>query len=233
MMTLFLNKLHFPVTTLGYGRRVGIWFQGCSIRCPGCVSRDTWELARQDDAMEVDALVEQIAPWLAQADGVTVSGGEPFDQPEALLHLCRRLREAMSGDLLVYSGYASEKLTARHADCLALLDILISEPYQRTTAQTRWLRGSDNQRVHLLTPLARERYGANADTRPWPEQRRLDLMESNGDVWLAGIPSPGMLAELEDALARRGHGVAGTSAQTGPEATQAPPLTTTAAPIRA
>ncbi|MCT5046402.1 radical SAM protein, partial [Pseudomonas aeruginosa] len=27
---------------MGTGRRLGIWFQGCSIRCPGCISADTW-----------------------------------------------------------------------------------------------------------------------------------------------------------------------------------------------
>ena len=41
-MMLYLSRIHFPVTTLGPGRRIGIWFQGCSIRCKGCVSADTW-----------------------------------------------------------------------------------------------------------------------------------------------------------------------------------------------
>lgn len=42
-MRMILSRLHFPVTTLGPGRRIGVWFQGCSIRCAGCISRDTWE----------------------------------------------------------------------------------------------------------------------------------------------------------------------------------------------
>lgn len=42
-MEIAINKIHFPVSTLGFGQRLGIWFQGCSIRCPGCISRDTWE----------------------------------------------------------------------------------------------------------------------------------------------------------------------------------------------
>ena len=37
-----VSRLHFPVTTLGPGRRAAIWLQGCSIHCRGCVSRDTW-----------------------------------------------------------------------------------------------------------------------------------------------------------------------------------------------
>ena len=68
-MKIALNKVHFPITTLGHGRRVGIWTQGCSIHCPGCISRDTWE---PDDAraVEVATLLESLAPWLAEADGV-------------------------------------------------------------------------------------------------------------------------------------------------------------------
>ena len=37
-----INKAHFPVTVLGPGRRIGLWVQGCSIGCKGCVSMDTW-----------------------------------------------------------------------------------------------------------------------------------------------------------------------------------------------
>lgn len=42
-MNLALSRMHFPVTTLGPGDRIGIWFQGCSIRCTGCISKDTWD----------------------------------------------------------------------------------------------------------------------------------------------------------------------------------------------
>ena len=55
-MKLQLNKAHFPVTALGPGRRIGIWVQGCSIQCPGCVSLDTWKPDRSK-AIEVDALI--------------------------------------------------------------------------------------------------------------------------------------------------------------------------------
>jgi anaerobic ribonucleoside-triphosphate reductase activating protein len=31
------------------------------------------------------AILATIEPWLDEADGITISGGEPFDQPEGLL----------------------------------------------------------------------------------------------------------------------------------------------------
>ena len=103
MTTLNLSRLHYPVTTLGPGRRVGIWFQGCSIRCPGCVSVDTW--AAGQGGTTVSAVLAAVSPWLVTADGVTISGGEPFDQVDALLALLRGLRSAGAEDILVYSGY--------------------------------------------------------------------------------------------------------------------------------
>ena len=74
-MRLQLSRLHFPVTTLGVGRRIGVWFQGCSIRCPGCVSLDTWDPAH--GTTTVEDVVTAIGPWLEAADGLTVSGGTP------------------------------------------------------------------------------------------------------------------------------------------------------------
>ena len=202
-MKISLNKVHFPITTLGHGRRVGIWTQGCSIHCPGCISRDTWA---PDDgrAVEVDALVATLAPWLAEADGVTISGGEPFDQPAALAELVAAIRQRNTGDVLVFSGYANEKLFAEHGALTAQLDVLISEPFEAGAGQTLALRGSDNQRVFLLSELARTRYPADLDNSPWPAKRRLDVVVEGDAVWMAGIPHPGEMARLRQELARRG-----------------------------
>ena len=86
--SIALSRIHFPVTTLGPGRRIGIWFQGCSIRCPGCISMDTWAPGR--GITTIDEVVSAIAQWIPTADGITISGGEPFDQPVALIELLER-----------------------------------------------------------------------------------------------------------------------------------------------
>src|SRR4051812_39296619 len=121
---LAISRLHFPVRTLGPGLRVGIWFQGCSIRCPGCVSMDTWDSRR--GGTTVEAVLDAVTPWLPAADGITVSGGEPFDQPEALRVLLSALRERHCGDCLVYSGYPIEEL--KLDSFVGLIDALIADP---------------------------------------------------------------------------------------------------------
>ncbi|PTY00029.1 radical SAM protein [Verrucomicrobia bacterium LW23] len=206
-MKAALNRMHYPVTTLGYGRRVGLWLQGCSIRCPGCVSQDTWEAGNALQHIDVEEIARVWQRWLPAADGLTISGGEPFDQPEALLALMRAWRrdDTRGGDILVFSGYPLETLRARHRTHLRALDVLISDPYEAGAGDTRMLRGSDNQRVTLATALARRRYPRDINTLPWSDgRRRLDMVVAGDDVWMAGIPRRGELARLQAALRERG-----------------------------
>lgn len=202
MTRLYLSRVHYPVTTLGPGRRLGIWFQGCSIRCPGCISVDTWAQGRGETG--VGRLLAGVRPWLAEADGVTVSGGEPFDQPEALQALLGGLRAGFGGDILVYTGHPRARAAPRLPHIEDLIDALISDPFDASADDTLPLRGSDNQRLHLLTPLGRERFSGYDDAGAKP--RALDLMvDGQGDLWFAGIPRRGDFARLRALLFQAGH----------------------------
>lgn len=202
-MDLSLSRMHFPVTTLGPGRRIGIWFQGCSIRCPGCISADTWGPGHR--RLSLEQLLEQITPWLHEAEGITISGGEPFDQFDALRSLLEGLRRLSELDILVYSGYSLEQLNESLLQTKGLIDALISDPYIEALSQTMALRGSDNQRLSLLTPLGRARLGHYE--RPLePTDKALDLMfDESGSVWMAGIPRRDDLLRLRDLLHEQGH----------------------------
>lgn len=202
-MKIGLSRLHFPVTTLGPGRRLGIWFQGCSIRCPGCISADTWRAS--NEPVDVAEVASRVAPWLAQCDGVTISGGEPFDQPQALAALLHQIRARSSASVLVYSGYAYEKLVEFLMAWPGLIDALISDPFELHQSQTKLLRGSDNQRLHLLTDRGRASF-AGYERLASPQDRQLDVMlDDEGVVWLAGIPSRGDMQRLQGLLQAQGH----------------------------
>ncbi len=208
---LQLSRVHFPVTTLGPGQRLGIWFQGCSIRCSGCISADTWGPGRT--VVDVASLLEQVAPWLDQADGVTISGGEPFDQFDALLQMLVGLRQRTAADILVYSGHPLETLQPMLDQARDLIDAVISDPYIEQADQSLALRGSDNQRLTLLTALGRSRL-ASLERASTPADKALDLMfDATGTVWMAGIPRRGDLLRLRELLRAQGHQVQ-TSAHT-------------------
>lgn len=197
-MKLFLNRIHFPVSALGPGRRVGIWFQGCSIRCPGCISRDTWEPGRGE--IELADALRSLQPWLRQADGVTITGGEPFDQREALRALLQAIRAESAGDVLIFSGYEFDALPERFPEVVSeeLADAIVSGPFVSSAGQTLPLRGSDNQELHLLTELGRSRFAV------LDPERRLDVFEDENGLWFAGIPYLEDWATLQRQLAAGG-----------------------------
>ena len=200
---IFINRLHFPVTALGPGRRIGIWFQGCSIHCPGCLSRDTWDFGR--GRVPLEDVAGSLANWLPEADGITITGGEPFDQPGALETLLHWIRQEASfaGNILAFSGYPASELQRRFPDLLARLDAVVAGPYDEGFPQSLPLRGSGNQELVLLSATARERF------EPWLATQRdvppqLDIMWDGREFWMAGIPRRGDLPRLRQALAQHG-----------------------------
>lgn len=201
-MRISISRLHYPVRTLGPGKRIGLWVQGCSIRCKDCISADTW---RPDAGWtQVASVLGQLSVWAGEADGLTVSGGEPLDQPQALAALLRGWRDMSSGTTLLFTGYDWSQARSWFLANPGLADAVIAGPYDRSAGQTLALRGSDNQTLHALTTageafLAYERLVAPAD-------RRLDAMfDEDGTVWFAGIPAPGDFERLRQALAAKGH----------------------------
>jgi anaerobic ribonucleoside-triphosphate reductase activating protein len=211
---LMLNRAHYPVTTLGPGVRAGIWVQGCTIGCHGCASRDTWEA---DASRLVD--VGQLVDWLdslPNVDGLTVTGGEPFQQANAVAALLTEVRALASRrgypvDVLVYSGYAFGALSRRPgaAALLARCDAVITGPYiDRLNPGGPW-RGSANQKLIPLTELGRERFGG-ADAAPTGE-RHLQFSSDGQRLWLIGIPGRGDLGNFERQLMERGLSLDGGS----------------------
>lgn len=200
-MRISLSRIHFPVTALGPGKRIGIWFQGCSLHCKGCLSPDTWEV--KQNSILVDDLITQIRPWFDHADGITISGGEPFEQPEALHALLIGLRQQFIGDIFIYSGYQWNEIKPQVDMMSGLIDALMSEPYQIDVPQTQVLRGSDNQQLHCLTPMGKARF--NTFNRALTEHDKiLDLtMDEEGRLYLTGIPKQGDMARLRELLAQQ------------------------------
>jgi anaerobic ribonucleoside-triphosphate reductase activating protein len=205
-MKIELNKLHHPVTALGPGRRVGMWTQGCSIRCGGCASRDTWE---SDATRSVD--VETLADHIAgidggMLDGITISGGEPFDQADAVAALLRRLdawrrRTGRTIDFLAYSGYELKRLERDHGELLGLLDAVITGAFvARRPTRLIW-RGSANQRLIPLSGLGQERYAPYADAEVERPPFQVTVDES---IWYVGVPRAGDIERLDTALAEAG-----------------------------
>lgn len=203
MTHLRVSRVHAPITTLGPGRRLGIWVQGCSIGCADCISRDTWAVSGGASILvsEVVNYFESKVDALSLT-GVTISGGEPFEQSEALLELLRSLRHVSDEsrvDILVYSGLPLKRIERQFSDHLRLIDALIPEPFIGGRDETPRWRGSPNQPLVLLSELARQRFST--------AQKDSDAMQvvvADQNVWMVGVPHSADMERLMRMVADRG-----------------------------
>ena len=156
---MVIGRVLSPIHSLGPGNRVGLWTQGCSKHCPGCISPEL-QAPGGKDIREADlaGLLCQLAR-VNDCTGLTVSGGDPFEQAEALLRLLRLVRPRFQ-DILVYTGFTLGELTGgAERECLQYIDVLIDGPYIRELNHPDCvLRGSANQTIHFLTRERRALY---------------------------------------------------------------------------
>jgi len=148
--SIWLYSLYHHSVVDGPGRRSVVQVSGCSIRCIGCHVPQTH---RQENGMQtpIHSIVDEIIAKRNVHDGVTILGGEPFDQPEPVAELVSRLKRQLL-HIAIYSGYTLEALIGRrdpHIDfILTHTDLLIDGPYMRQLGQDAGeYRGSRNQKL--------------------------------------------------------------------------------------
>ena len=200
---LVVGRVTERCRTLGPGVRFVVWVAGCSLRCRECIAPELLSpLAGTPTA--VGQLAQRILA-VDSIDGVTLSGGEPFEQAPALVALVDVLRArrptlsvmAFSGRTL--SGLRRCGTPDQHA-LLDRLDVLIDGPYlPERHISARW-RGSANQRVHFLTE--RERAARDGDDASAGLQVDMD---HDGAFTIAGVPpTRGFRPEFERRLRAEG-----------------------------
>ena len=176
----------------GPGERHVIWVQGCPLRCPGCWNADTWP-ASGGHLVTTEQLWEGLQDATRETpeiEGVTLSGGEPFAQAEALLPLVKHIRAA-GLSVMAFSGFEWAELTrvpVRRA-LLARCDVVVSGRYMATKRSLHlpW-RGSSNQRIHFLSG----RYGRN----DIPLENGCEWHLDGGGAVLTGFPGDDVLSFL-------------------------------------
>lgn len=174
----------------GPGSRLTIWTQGCSKGCKGCFNPETWKISGGEEWHPI-----RLANWVADKnpEGITLTGGDPLEQPVALL---RFLRELVYLDaipprgIIMFSGYTIEELSPDSVEmqCISLVDLLIDGRYVESLRYTDGLAGSSNQRFHFSSTPGRGR-----DLISEEEIRTDQMIElhtrSDGVIEVTGFPS--------------------------------------------
>ncbi len=191
----------------GPGRRAVVWFQGCTLACPGC-----WNPMTHPFDARADCGISEVGAQMLSfpnIDGVTFSGGEPFQQAEALLELCQVLKAARPGlSLGLFSGYTMRELTTGHwryrseagewnqgtnelfARIRTWLDFGVFGRFSRALAtDNKPLCGSRNQEVIFFT----NRYSI-ADLEP--QGCELNISQDGEHVTVTGFPPPNFVSSL-------------------------------------
>lgn len=148
--SIWLHRLYHDSVVDGPGRRSVVQVSGCSIRCQGCFVPQTHE-RENGTLVSIDSIVSEIVSKHPYHDGVTILGGEPFDQPASVAELVFRLKRH-DLHLTLYSGYTIDDLIQRRESnidfILTHIDMLIDGPFvDRMTAGSGEYRGSSNQRL--------------------------------------------------------------------------------------
>lgn len=132
----------------GEGIRLTVFVQGCRHRCKGCHNPETWDYNGGHD-VDISEIIKAYRenPLL---QGITFSGGEPFDKVEPLSLIADKVHK-LNGDVWCYTGYTLEQLkkdTSKHK-LLSRVDVLVDGPFIESERDLSLnFRGSRNQHIY-------------------------------------------------------------------------------------
>ena len=186
-MKVRIHNVILHTKVLGPGTRTAIWFQGCNRNCAGCMSQTTRNIA-DGIMMDVNKLYQSFI-ILNDIEGITISGGEPFLQIDALYELLRKVRSDSDLGVIIYTGFyliELKKMGNPKVDEIlnGMADIIIDGPYNEELNEGKSLKGSSNQTVNFITDrYLKYKYVYECNNRA------AELYVSEKELFLVGIPS--------------------------------------------
>lgn len=137
--------------------------------------------------------VKQIVKDAVEAgdEGLTILGGEPLQQPQAILALIKEAQQNNLG-IFLYTGYNYDELDGDALRCYEASDIVVAGRFIEAKRDTglRW-RGSTNQTVEFRT----ERY----KDFEFVEGNDVQItIEEDGSLTILGYPNEALLNDLLD-----------------------------------
>lgn len=165
----------------GPGIRAVLWVQGCSLRCPGCYNPYTHPKS-EGKLVTVESIFNQVLCVKDNIEGITISGGEPLEQMDAVIYLSERIKNETDLTILLFSGYNWDEINQTPGSDILLkyIDVIIAGRYDESRRLARGLLGSSNKTVHILT----ERYKLDDILAVLSAEV---IITSEGDIILSGI----------------------------------------------
>ena len=140
----------------GPGYRLAIFAQGCPHCCKGCHNPQT--LPYDGGELITVGEILQMLKDNPLLDGITLTGGEPFEQAGTLAGLAGRVNE-MGLNVVTYTGYTYEELLKKEQRQKLLNEtwLLIDGRFEQNKRTLDLpFRGSSNQRLVLAGESLRQ-----------------------------------------------------------------------------
>lgn len=135
----------------GPGNRTVIWVQGCSLGCEGCFNPQTHSFHHGTWVNPLN-LAQEILSRQAIIEGITLTGGEPLFQMDALECLLFTLRARSSLSVILLTGFEWDEILQMHVDKLfPYIDVIISGRFIKEKRLAKSFLGSENKEFHFLT----------------------------------------------------------------------------------
>ncbi len=106
-MNIVINSIKQESTCDGPGLRLVLFLQGCNVRCPGCHNKASWDI-NKGHIVDIDCLVEELRKKSINKK-ITISGGEPLMQQEALIVLLNKIQDF---DIALYTSYEETEVSS-------------------------------------------------------------------------------------------------------------------------
>lgn len=134
----------------GPGIRTTFFLTGCDRNCPNCFNTDYMDF-NHGKKWDSDAEKEVISYLkLKEVEGLTVLGGEPFENPLGLLKALRNIKKEVDKSIWIYTGFVFEDLVSIKIarEILEEIDVLVDGEFIEELKDLRLkFRGSSNQRI--------------------------------------------------------------------------------------
>ncbi|MDQ1042475.1 anaerobic ribonucleoside-triphosphate reductase activating protein [Streptomyces sp. V4I2] len=137
----------------GPGVRYVVWSQGCALGCPGCFNPETHSAAGSAPVRTAGEVAEEALADAAHLEGVTLTGGEPLEQPAAVAAFCAELQARSGLSVIVLTGFTRAEIETDPARSAAVADadLVIAGRYNARLRLARGLRGSSNKEYWTRT----------------------------------------------------------------------------------
>lgn len=128
------------------------------MNCPGCFNPETHSFTGGTTVAVSDLLGCILKAQEQHAlTGLTVSGGEPLQQGEALIELLEAVRQKSNLNTIVFTGFEDREIEAMpvYERLRSCVDVLISGRYSKSERLGDGLRGSSNKKLHYFSQRLR------------------------------------------------------------------------------